>query len=105
MLRRCMENVLPPSILHRPKQGFPSPTASWLRFELRDFVADTILRSGAACRDYFRPRGLEAIVNRHWKQTSYGYQDVWSLVVFEQWYRRFMARENAAMPLLASSGF
>ena len=105
ILRRSMENILPASILHRPKQGFPSPTASWLRFELRDFVADTVLRSGSACRDYFRPRALESVVHRHWKQNTGGYQDVWSLVVFEEWHRRFMVQDRASMPLMASSGF
>src|SRR6266571_8480758 len=28
ILRRVMGNVLPPSILHRTKKGFPNPTAS-----------------------------------------------------------------------------
>src|SRR5207253_4644790 len=40
ILRQSMSTVIPPSILHRPKKGFPMPATAWLRTELRDFVRD-----------------------------------------------------------------
>src|SRR2546422_438605 len=53
ILREAMRNVLPPSIIHRSKKGFPSPAAAWFRVELRDFVRDALLGSNAACRIIF----------------------------------------------------
>src|SRR5262249_27293091 len=38
LLRQAMKQVLPQPILRRPKRGFPTPTARWLRGPLRDMV-------------------------------------------------------------------
>src|SRR6185503_15311281 len=63
ILRQVMGNVLPPSILHRTKKGFPMPAAAWFRFELRDFVRDTLLARDSACRKFFNPQAIEEIVS------------------------------------------
>jgi asparagine synthase (glutamine-hydrolysing) len=91
ILRRAMAGVLPASVIRRRKQGFPSPTESWLRLpQLRDYVHDTVLAPGSACREYFHDRAVESVVHRHWVGDSNGYQELWSLVVFEQWRCHFM---------------
>jgi asparagine synthase (glutamine-hydrolysing) len=95
LLRSAVGKELPPSILNRPKKGFPSPTGSWLRFELRDFVHDTLLARDSASRTYFSGQAIEDIVNRHEAKKFSGYQEVWSLMVFELWHREFMDRTRA----------
>jgi len=102
MLRRVMGNELPPSILTRPKKGFPSPTASWLRFDLRDFVRDTLMASNSACSTYFSRQAVSNVIDRHEQGKYSGYQEVWSLVVFEAWSREFMKTLKPA-PLTAWS--
>ena len=90
ILRQVMGNVLPPSILHRTKKGFPVPAASWLRHELRDFVRDTLLGRKAACRQFFDPQAIEEIVTLQEKGKTSGFQEVWSLLVFESWHKQFI---------------
>ncbi|MBI4475295.1 MAG: asparagine synthase (glutamine-hydrolyzing) [Acidobacteria bacterium] len=90
ILRQSMGTQLPPSVLHRAKKGFPSPAGAWLRFELRDFVRDTLLARGAACRQFFDAKATEGVIARHEAGKSDGFQDVWSLVVLEHWYQRFI---------------
>jgi len=102
ILRSTMNGVLPTPILVRRKQGFPSPTAAWLRRELRDFVHDTVLSPSAACRAYFRPAAVESVVHRHETERDDDYQDVWSLVVFEHWRRRFIQGSGHKLATLAS---
>jgi len=90
LLRNAMGNELPPAILNRTKKGFPSPTASWLRLELRDFVRDTLLASGSASTTFFSRQAVEEVVKRHEEKKAPGYQEVWSLMVFELWHRQFI---------------
>ena len=90
ILRNVMGSVLPPSILHRSKKGFPSPAAAWFRTELREFVRDTLLSSGSACRKFFDPEAVERIVTMQEKGKFSGFQEVWSLLVFECWHRQFI---------------
>jgi asparagine synthase (glutamine-hydrolysing) len=44
-LRRAMEQIVPPSILHRRKLGFPVPTADFLAGPLHDWARDIIAES------------------------------------------------------------
>lgn len=90
ILRRVMGNVLPPSILHRTKKGFPNPTASWLRYDLREFVRDTLFAANSACKEFFDPQAIERIVTLHERGKFSGYQEVWSMLVFECWHRQFI---------------
>jgi asparagine synthase (glutamine-hydrolysing) len=92
LLREAMQGVLPPQIINRPKKGFPVPTESWLRGELKDFVHDTLLASDAACRGYMDTRVIEKIVNEHEQGTENRRQEIWTLLIFEIWHRTFIDR-------------
>jgi asparagine synthase (glutamine-hydrolysing) len=106
ILRQVMGTELPPSILQRPKKGFAIPTASWLRFELRDFIHDTLLSNNSACTTYFDRKAVSDVVSRNEQGRFSGFQEVWSLIVFEQWYQQFMTanRPNVELKLLANYG-
>lgn len=90
ILRQYMGNVLPPEIIHRSKKGFPSPAAAWFRSELKGFVRDTLLARDAACGKFFNPQAVEAIVADQEKGKFSGFQEVWSLLVFEFWHKQFI---------------
>ena len=96
ILRQAMGNVLPPSILHRVKKGFPVPVLSWLRHDMRDLVRDTLLSGDSACRKFFDPQAIEEIVGLQEKGKVTGYQVVWSLLIFECWHKQFI--ENITFP-------
>jgi asparagine synthase (glutamine-hydrolysing) len=90
ILRESMGSAIPPSILHRTKKGFPMPASAWFRTELREFVRDTLLSRSSACREYFNPQAIEEIVCRQEEGKFSGYQEIWSLIVFESWHQQFI---------------
>jgi len=90
ILREAVGSMLPPSILHRSKKGFPMPATAWFRFELRNFVRDTLLSRNSACRNYFDAKAIERIVDRQEEGKLSGFQEVWSLLVFEFWHKEFI---------------
>ncbi|MGE0456256.1 MAG: asparagine synthase (glutamine-hydrolyzing) [Vicinamibacteria bacterium] len=98
VLRRAVEDLLPPAILTRPKMGFGVPIARWLRAELRPLAEDALLASGAATRELFEP----AAIARIWREHQSGARDrspqLWALLCLELWWRQFLgtaARSSA----------
>jgi asparagine synthase (glutamine-hydrolysing) len=98
LLRLAMKNVLPKRIITRSKKGFPVPTESWLRGDLKDFVHDTLLASDAACRTYMDSGVIEKIVREHEQGTENRRQEIWTLLIFELWHRLFIDRHVSAHP-------
>ena len=92
-----MKDVLPASILHRPKKGFPVPTMGWLRGPLKEFTRETLLSPGSACHNYFDAQVLREIVDRH-EAGGDRQQEVWALVVFEHWHRAFVQTTQRTEP-------
>jgi asparagine synthase (glutamine-hydrolysing) len=90
ILRQTMGNLVPPMILNRTKKGFPMPAGAWFRTDLREFVRETLLACGSACREYFSRRAIEKIVTRQEEGKISGYQEIWSLIVFEYWHKDFI---------------
>jgi len=90
LLRQAVGNAVPPSILNRSKKGFPMPAETWFRYELRDFVRDTLLARNAACHEFFDRQAVEEIVSLQERGRFSGYQEVWSLLVFEFWHKQFI---------------
>ncbi len=90
LLRRAMRGTLPERILKRPKKGFPVPIASWLRGPLRAFVRDNLLAQ-SGLDQYVERKAVVRIIEEHEQGRHDRSQEVWTLMVFEFWRRRFIA--------------
>ena len=90
IFKKAFEPYLPQDILYRKKQGFSVPLDRWFRNDLRDLVQDTLLSSHALQRGFFAPE----YVTTMWKQHLSGHRNfgtnLWALLMFELWFRRFM---------------
>jgi asparagine synthase (glutamine-hydrolysing) len=103
-LRRALETVVPPAIVHRAKLGFPTPTRVWLANELYDWAHDIMASSGAGdLLDLTYARDLLAAHRRGEADHS---RKIWTVLVFCVWHAIFVARtldpgvERAASALL-----
>jgi hypothetical protein len=54
------------------------------------FVRETLLSRDSACREFFDPQAVEQIVALQERGGFSGYQEVWSLLVFEAWHKQFI---------------
>jgi len=95
LLRRLMEPILPPSIIRRPKKGFPVPTQKWLRGQLKDFARQALLDSASACRLYLNPQVIEQMIGEHEQGRANRQEEIWSLLVFEFWHKLFLEKKVA----------
>jgi asparagine synthase (glutamine-hydrolysing) len=95
LLRRLLERRIPRAIVDRPKHGFEAPIGAWLRGPLAPMVDSLLLDGRLRDRGIFDDRAVEGI----WRQHQEGRQDhrhrLWSLVMLELWFRRFLDGQTA----------
>jgi len=84
LLRRSLTGW-PASTLARPKRAFLVPLRQWLRAELRELVADTLLAPTAHIRAFTDPRGVQALVEEEQGGRGRHGRGLWTLLVLELW--------------------
>ena len=96
LLRRLLERRIPKSIVNRPKQGFEAPTGEWLRGPLAPMVNDLLLDGRLRGRGIFDDREVARLWHEHRHGTDDHRHRLWSLVMLELWFRRFVDETPAA---------
>jgi asparagine synthase (glutamine-hydrolysing) len=90
ILLDTFQDLLPRSLLRRPKMGFEMPVNVWLQNELRFLVEDYLNETMIRKQGIFHPEAVSELVRRHMT----GYQDtswqLWNLIVFGHWYRTYL---------------
>ena len=90
ILREAMRGVLPPSILNRPKMGFPVPFASWVRGGWNDVARQVLLDHRTRQRGVIDPAAVDQLLRDHAAGRTEGGDRIWTLVNLELWYRTFV---------------
>ncbi|MFW5680094.1 MAG: asparagine synthase (glutamine-hydrolyzing) [Pseudomonadota bacterium] len=88
LLRRVLERHLPRDLIDRPKQGFTTPLAAWLRGPLRDWGHDLLHGSdyGGGLLD---PAPARALWQRHQTGRTSEARQLWPLLMLEAWRQRW----------------
>jgi asparagine synthase (glutamine-hydrolysing) len=91
VMKHLLAKYVPRELFDRPKSGFAVPVAEWLRTDLRDWASD--LLSPESLRDMpFLDAGLIAKGwARHQDRKSDWSTQLWDVLMFIQWYRRYGA--------------
>lgn len=90
ILKRALSDILPDGILNRNKMGFSIPLIYWLRNELKGFAYQTILNNSDGIKQFFNLNYVKLLLDEHASGRKNHALRIWSLIVFEMWYRRFM---------------
>ena len=87
-VRQLLYRHVPQSLIDRPKMGFGIPIAEWLRGPLRDW-AEALLEPAAMRADgYFVTESVQQLWQQHLSgRLNNGYR-LWSILMFQAWYRR-----------------
>ncbi|MGQ0675166.1 MAG: asparagine synthase (glutamine-hydrolyzing) [Rhodospirillales bacterium] len=88
MLRRAAANILPRSIVERPKSGFRMPVNEWFRNEMRPFITD-LLGTGALSGGFYRPGAMLARLDEHMQGRQNHEKLVWQMLVLELFLREY----------------
>lgn len=92
-LRGIAARLLPAELVSRPKRGFGVPLKQWFRNELRGFVRNCLVESPQAMPVCFRQAEIERTLAEHESGQRNHASKIYSLLVFELWYRHYMVAQ------------
>ena len=103
IFKQAMRGILPDTIIDRQKHGFAVPIAHWFRGELAGFARDLLLSDTCRQRGIFDTRYVERVFQMNDRGRDLDLQ-LWTMLSFEVWCRRFLdtSLSNTAIPV--SSG-
>ncbi|RVW05607.1 asparagine synthase (glutamine-hydrolyzing) [Rhodococcus xishaensis] len=88
-LRRALEGIVPPHVLHRAKLGFPVPLRHWLRgTELFDWAHQQIVESGTD--HIFDKAAITRMLTEHRDGSSDHSRRLWTILTFMVWHGIFV---------------
>lgn len=90
VLKKAMESYLPSEIIYRPKSGFGLPLRHWMRFELRDMMAEVLSNKSLRNRGLFDHQAVQCLVSKNDKGVVDASYTLFSLVCIELWCRQFV---------------
>lgn len=87
-LRRAAARALPAATAARPKIGFTTPLAQWLREEPWATQVREVL-NGDAARTFFRTDRLSALMDEHQRGVRSNMKKIWSAYCFLIWHEQY----------------
>lgn len=84
LFRKVAARYLPESILKRPKHGFGSPAAEWLRGNLKALAEETLFSSKALLNS----RVVQQKFTEHINGKADYSRGLWAILMLELWYRQ-----------------
>lgn len=92
LLKKIAARLVPSDVIYRRKMGFGVPVGHWLRGEMKDFLRDALLSDKALNRGIIRGEKIRQYVDEHIDgKFDHSFQ-VWTLLMLELWFQRFIDR-------------
>ena len=88
ILKKAFRDVLPDKIIDRNKKGFGVPVNEWFRGKLRSFARERLNRLGE--RPAFT--SPESVLDEHIAGEAKNGNQIWDLVMLEEWYQQYIDR-------------
>ena len=100
LLRKAVRDMIPASIIKRPKKGFNMPVAKWFRSELRELLQDTLSEGAINRAGLFEYAAVQRLLDDHLQARRDNRKLLWTLLVFQLWHDKWMS-PHQSVPLAA----
>jgi len=96
ILKKAIEDLLPRSIVHGTKLGFPTPWSRWLEGTRLDFIQKLLLEKRSIDRGLFQPAAVKQLFNEHRASYRDHSDRIWRLLNLELWHRVCLEGDSEA---------
>jgi asparagine synthase (glutamine-hydrolysing) len=90
ILKKAVADLLPKTILQRPKKGFGIPIAEWLKGRLNPLLHDLLAPKRLKEQGLFDPDFVQKLITEHEKGIASHHKQLWTLLVFQLWFDNFL---------------
>ncbi len=90
ILKKAVEDLLPKTILDRPKKGFGIPIAEWLKGRLNPLMHDLLSPKRLRDQGLFEAEYVQMLISEHETGRASHHKQLWTLLVFQLWYDNFL---------------
>src|SRR5437763_4995409 len=90
LLKRVLKKFVPGENLTRAKMGFGVPIGHWFRGTMQPFVRETLLSEKALARGLFNRASVRQLIDQHVANKVNHEHRLWSLLMLELWFQRFI---------------
>jgi asparagine synthase (glutamine-hydrolysing) len=97
ILKSAVKDLLPESIIHRRKMGFPTPLAKWILGPQLETLEKMLLSPHSMGRGLFRPEAVRRLFAEHRANRRDHSDRIWRLLNLEIWHRVFIDRDPAIL--------
>jgi asparagine synthase (glutamine-hydrolysing) len=95
VLKEAVSDLLPHSIVHREKMGFPTPLRQWLRTNEAGPLLDSLLDSGGIIASCLDMHAVRKLIAGHRGGTQDGTDRLWNLFNLQIWGDTFITGRRA----------
>lgn len=96
LLRSIAKRLMPADHVDRPKMGFTPPTGDWFRGDLGVRFQELVLAPDALSRDHLDVTAAASLLADHRSGRIEHEHQLWMLLMFELWARRWLRPATAA---------
>ncbi len=90
ILKETVKEMLPKSIISRPKKGFGIPIAEWLKGPLNPLMRELLSEPLLEKQGYFDAKFVQKLIGDHEQGVCNNYKQLWNLLVFQLWHENFI---------------
>lgn len=85
ILKKAASDLLPDSIVHRRKMGFPTPISAWLFGDAGRAVFDLLRERGGLINETLDMGAVESLLDRHQRRIEDATDRIWRLLNLQLW--------------------
>ena len=90
IFKQAFNNILPKEIIKRKKKGFGVPIGPWFKKELKEIFCDTFQKDKINRDELFSYEFINNLLNEHVNDVRDNRNLLWSLLIFQLWYDRWV---------------
>jgi asparagine synthase (glutamine-hydrolysing) len=95
LLKKAMDGRLPRDVIYRRKKGFGIPIAKWFKEELKPLLIELFDETKLKREGLFNPAFVRRMMEDHFAGRRDNRKQLWTLFMFEQWYRRYYRKASS----------
>jgi asparagine synthase (glutamine-hydrolysing) len=90
ILKETFKDMLPPSLIDRPKAGFEVPISRWLKTDLKFLIEQNLAEDRIREQGIFEYEIIEKLIHDHMSNRTDTSWMLWNLIVFQHWYKEYL---------------